>query len=501
MNAPTVLLWQRDERALQPWPQPVRVTRLTWRLPGGPAQAWLEAGLTPRWGVRQATEWAEALLRCPLQVQDAAGDPCWWGYVHAVTVQAGRVGYRLTLDDLANRVAAVYRPHTPPQDWLGEAHMTPWAEDVRSQATFGVKERLLDLGAVAEGQALAARTTALRAAAWPQGRVRLWGPAGPPRLIVEGRGWWETLTWVHVPRDLVFEGFTCPADAVQTVGRSSSEMYVAQSFRLESGARRLAEAVVHLSGVGNPSDGVTLSLCQDAGGVPGAVLASVSLPAGQIASGRTWVRFPFPDPPWLEPQVTYWLRLGRNGAFSTSVYYRVSVDDANPYPRGQCLIFNGSGWVTRAGGLSDWIFYLNGVSHPEERLSAWLAGTAGQFLRRVEVRAVPGAAPLWPQDGLRTCAAALGGLLAAGDAAGHELSAWVTLERALVVAALPETAAGTVAGLDGRGRLVTLLGAPWPLARGVLGEWARLHGDWPPQPLRLTHLAWTPADGLHLTNL
>lgn len=498
MSAPAALLWQRDEQALLPMPLRLEVTRLSWALPGGPARARMQAGLTPSWGVRRAAEWAETLLRCPLWVVDEHGDPCWWGYVHAVEVRVGQLGTRLSLDDLANRVAAVYRVHSPPQDWLGEAQMTPWAEDARSQATFGVKERLLDLGAAAEGQALAARTAVLRAAAWPQGQVQALARPTPPQVRVEGRGWWETLSWVHVPRDLAFEGFTCPADTAQTLGRSSTESYVAQSFRLESGPQVLAEAVVYLSGVGSPGDGLTLSLCQDAGGVPGTVLASASLPPGQIYSGRAWVRFPFAEPPSLQPQVTYWLRLGRNGAFSTTAYYRVSVDDYNPYPRGQCLIFNGSGWVARAGGLSDWLFYLNAVSRPEERLTAWLAGAAGQFLRRVEVRTAPAAGPLWPQDGLRTCAAALGTLLAAGDAAGHDLSARVTLERALVVEALPEAGPHPAVGLDARGGLVTPLGAPWPLGRSALGEWAQPLGDWPLQPLRLRHLTWQAGVGLRV---
>ncbi len=284
--------------------------------------------------------------------------------------------------------------------------------------------------------------------------------AVPPRIVLEGRGWWETLTWVHVPHDLAFEGFTIPADALQSLGRSSTETYVAQSFRVESGPQRLAAAAFHGGMIGSPTDGLTLSLCQDAGGIPGAVLASAALPADQVYSGRAWLRFAFSPPPLLQPQVTYWLRLGRNGALTSAAYYRFSVDDTNPYPRGQCLVLNGGTWTARAGGLGDCLFYLSAAASPAERLTDWLSGAAGQFLRRLDLRATLAAAPPWPQDGLRTCAAAIQGLLEAGSEAGDALTAVVTAERALVIAPLPAAEAGAAVAVDGQGRLVTPEGAP-----------------------------------------
>lgn len=501
MSAPGVVLWARDESAPLPLPLPVQVARLTWGLPGGARRAQVQAPLPPTWSPRQAAEWGETLLRCPLTVLDEAGDPCWWGYVHGVQVLAGRVGYRLGLDDLANRVAAAYRLHAPPQDWVGEPQQTPWVEDARSQALWGVKERLLDVGVSTAAQAQAVCAAVLRQSAAPPARAVTLPTAVPPRIVLEGRGWWETLTWVHVPHDLAFEGFTIPADALQSLGRSSTETYVAQSFRVESGPQRLAAAAFHGGMIGSPTDGLTLSLCQDAGGIPGAVLASAALPADQVYSGRAWLRFAFSPPPLLQPQVTYWLRLGRNGALTSAAYYRFSVDDTNPYPRGQCLVLNGGTWTARAGGLGDCLFYLSAAASPAERLTGWLSGAAGQFLRRLDLRASLAAAPPWPQDGLRTCAAAIQGLLEAGSEAGDALTAVVTAERALVIAPLPAAEAGAAVAVDGQGRLVTLEGAPWPLSRAALGEWARLGGDWPPQPLRLTHLAWTPARGLHLTDL
>ncbi|MDT8898360.1 choice-of-anchor R domain-containing protein [Thermanaerothrix sp. 4228-RoL] len=501
MSAPGVVLWARDEGAPQPLRLPMQVARLTWGLPGGARRARLQAPLPPGWSPRQAAEWGKTLLRCPLTVLNAAGDPCWWGYVHAVQVEQGQVGYRLSLDDLANRIAATYRLYAPPQDWVGETQQTPWVEDGRSQALWGIKERLLEVGASTPTQALAICAAVLRRSADPSGGAVTLTARASPRIVLEGRGWWETLTWVHVPRDLTFEGFTMPTEALQNLGRSTTETYLAQSFRLENGPQQLATAAFHGGMVGSPTDGLTLSLCQDAGGIPGAVLASATLPANQIYSGRAWLRFAFSTPPLLQPGVTYWLRLGRNGGFSSTAYYRFSMEDTNPYPRGQCLVYNGSAWVARAGGLGDSVFYLSAAASPAERLTAWLSGAAGQFLRRLELRATLAAVPPWPQDGLRTCAAAIQDLLDAGSATGDALTAVVTAERALVITPMPAAEAGVAVGVDGRGQVVTPEGAPWPLGPTALGEWARLRGDWPPQPLRLTHLAWTPERGLHLTNL
>lgn len=83
---------------------------------------------------------------------------------------------------------------------------------------------------------------------------------------------------------------------------------------------------------------------------------------------------------------------------------------------------------------------------------------------------------------------------------GGALSDEIRILRALMrrVEALPEAGPHPAVGLDARGGLVTPLGAPWPLGRSALGEWAQPLGDWPLQPLRLRHLTWQAGVGLRV---
>lgn len=483
----SALLWQRDGLTPLVLTAGLRVVRLTWSWLGGPESALLEA---------EPAAAEEALLGCPLSILDEDGTPCWWGYIHSLERYHGRVGLRLSLEEVANRVAVTYRPRLPQADATLDAECTAWAEDAFSQRLFGIKERLLDGGRASPAQALAARDTHLRHHALPHWQAfRIAVEEQKPRLILRARGWWHTLTWVYTPRSLAFEGFLVPSDTTQSLGRSTSDVVVAQSFRLENGPQTLAEVALHLGNSGRPTDSLLLSLCQEQNGQPGAVLASTSVPASATYAGRTWVHFVFQARPTLQAGVTYWLRLERSGAPSSANYYRLSVDDSDPYPRGLCLLGSSSGYTARSGGLADIAFYLSSVHNPVERLEAWLAGAAGQFLNGLVVRAEPQGEPALPQDGLQPCATAIAALLAQGDAGGRLLYPQVRSDRTLVIDALPEPDPPRLR-LDDQGRLCSAEGGRWPLARMAAGEWTRLPGHGATQALHLRRVGWQPASGL-----
>lgn len=141
------------------------------------------------------------------------------------------------------------------------------------------------------------------------------------------------------------------------------------------------EAGLNLKRNASPADGVVVEVCADAGGAPGALLASASLPAASISGGRGWARFGFAQPPLLQAATTYWLRIAHSGTLN-SVHYYVLYREANdPYPHGRMIQWNGSAWTDSSGGLNDLNFYiLAGQSRTARLLELAAPQSGGQFL-------------------------------------------------------------------------------------------------------------------------
>ena len=160
-----------------------RRTQATWRALGGPASAELSTGLDEP----AAFSSLLALLGRPLVLDDAAGEPAWWGWISTVELAEGGLRTAWSLDRLANRVRTLYTVNT------GERLFTPWAEDLRSQARFGVREALVRAQGPGEEAALAARDAALATRAWPAPAMAMAQPAEHPQVTLRARGWWARL--------------------------------------------------------------------------------------------------------------------------------------------------------------------------------------------------------------------------------------------------------------------------------------------------------------------
>src|SRR5512140_2956875 len=103
------------------------------------------------------------LLRCPVELQAEDGTSCWWGYVNGFELWAGNLGAVCSLDRLSNRVRTRYNSleGKPGDPALKIGTFSGWADDLDTQATYGVKETIVRLLAATASQAETARNLEL----------------------------------------------------------------------------------------------------------------------------------------------------------------------------------------------------------------------------------------------------------------------------------------------------------------------------------------------------
>lgn len=169
-----------------------RVESFAWMETGGPDKAFVEArgDLLDLWQLAD-------MLRLPVELYDEFGVAVWWGYVHAVTLHAGRYDFGLSLDNMANRVSIAYTRLAAGSSGAGKRATTAWASDSQSAGEFGTKERTETLNeAATDAVAEAARDRMLATWKYPQPTMQ---PASASEIFAELdlRGWWWTLDWQH----------------------------------------------------------------------------------------------------------------------------------------------------------------------------------------------------------------------------------------------------------------------------------------------------------------
>lgn len=142
-------------------------------------------------------------LRCPVEISTRLGDVTWFGYLAEI---AGvirdvrkparpfvRVG--VNIETMRNRVAVAYIKVDGANQ---ERDTTAWADDLRSQGEYGVRELLMPGDASTATHAELARDTKLDQDSLPR---RLVDPAagegGEGELTLVCRGWWDTVGWKY----------------------------------------------------------------------------------------------------------------------------------------------------------------------------------------------------------------------------------------------------------------------------------------------------------------
>jgi hypothetical protein len=90
------------------------------------------------WGL---LEW----LRYPVTIRNENGNAVWWGFVAAVEVGFGGITVGIDVETVRNRVCVAYTERAADGGQVRDT--TAWAEDVASQAAYGIHEERLSMGA------------------------------------------------------------------------------------------------------------------------------------------------------------------------------------------------------------------------------------------------------------------------------------------------------------------------------------------------------------------
>lgn len=118
-------------------------------------------------------------------------EPIWEGVINRMTFDAGGVQFSISLDQMANRLTSHYAAT------LGSTTTTQSTSnnDTNSQAVYGIKEDMLDLGLMNAGTgATLMQQTALVQRAWPKtSMTQINGGGG--LLHIECLGFYHTLKW------------------------------------------------------------------------------------------------------------------------------------------------------------------------------------------------------------------------------------------------------------------------------------------------------------------
>lgn len=451
-----------------------QVKQCSWRARGGCERTLLSASVK----AVNADELGE-LLRCGLELYDCSGTITWWGYVHRITLRQDGITMQLSLDEMANRVRVAYGAHAAGLQGSGARATTAWADDLDSQAVYGVKELQLNLSVTSPAQAEALRNAELVKRSKPRFEPVFGNPGGSGiELELEGRGWWETLGWRYYSSAAGLSEYTTEGIGVNALGDAAANTKIAQQFTTSAGGWRVDEAWALVRKVGAPADDLLCELCANNAGVPGTVLATATARAGvSLSADYRWEKWAFGTPTTLSASSPYWLVFSRSGALSATDHYRFRVNEALGYTGGVCRLYGGAAWAARSPD-AHLLFRAAGNMETTAQVGA-MVSAGGQFLNGTRLDAVSGIFTNPFRFGDRTALTEIAAHLGAGNSSGVELLGMVTPERLLAISAKPAESA-TLYRVDAQGRLRSLVGSALPpnLGGQVVGQWAVHDAVW-----------------------
>lgn len=465
------------------------VERYSFAAVGGPLSAVVAVSGESR-ALWELLEW----LRAPVEIYDRRRTPVWWGYLARVEVQSGAVRAGVSLDGMANRIAAAYAHVEAGSESAGTRATTAWQQDNDSAATYGVKELLAQIGSASSEQADNARDALLADKRYPNTQIHIQPTTSEnDHATLYLRGWWDTLSWRYYNQLAGKEAHEGDGAGAQEMGRTNASQRVGQSFQLASVSGWEAAAVkVRIAKSGSPVDDVIVELCANASGLPGSVLASASAGAAGISTSLNWHTFNFAPLAgggfyFLQPGTTYWLVVRRSGSMDNSHYYQVDVDEGLGYPRGMLRLWNGSSWVARPTD-ADLNFQVLGGRETTLQI-ADIVAASGAFLSGTLIEDRSNVISNPYRRGDNTALYEIQELLRSGTADGRRLLAQVNRNRELVVALEAERHIDSVeAFIRQDGSVENRWGDPYYAQACPAGVWAQLK-DVIPSSLDMSRLA------------
>jgi hypothetical protein len=376
------------------------------------------------------------MLRCGVTIRNAYGQAVWWGYLDTVEQVEGVFIVAHSLDEMANRVAVRYSTLAPAGQ-PGEVQQTAWADDLASQAVYGVKERVVEREGLDEAAALQVRDMLLAQGATPQADVQQKGRVGWG-LRLACLGWMHSLAWSYVQPQVGMLANTPAQHGTQYLGNTYSDLWLAQSIT-PAGDMALRYVDVRLRKVGSPTDDARIQVQSDNAGVPSGTNLGQALvsPSAISAEGYPWVRFEFDPAVEVSQGTPVWLVLGRAGQPSQSDFYLAGVDESMAFTGGVFRVYNHviTSWIARNPDC-DLLFRVTATQDTAEQLHAVFAA-GNQFLSGMVVEGETGVESVPYLNRPATCYAQVLRLLRMGTGEQRHLLAEVSVDRRLVISVAP----------------------------------------------------------------
>ncbi len=211
---------------------PVRgMDGLTWTVGPYSARAvggYEEASLTVTgeaallWGL---LEW----LRYEFTIRNENGNVVWCGFVAAVEVGFGGITVGMDVETVRNRVCVAYTYRDA--DGSQVRGTTAWAEDLPSQALYGIHEERLSMGDITATVATSRRDAYLAMRKQPARTISI--GSAQPGATLRCVGWWQTLAWRYWEQPAGLEQYAGKAkeEHILSFALTSTEI----GFRLPSG--------------------------------------------------------------------------------------------------------------------------------------------------------------------------------------------------------------------------------------------------------------------------
>ncbi len=448
-------------RGSHPW----QVQSLSWRLPGGAAEALLQAEIeeVSRFDSQQARRW----LGSAVDIYNNIGENIWQGWIAQVQLDFGRLRLRWSTQRLLSRVIARYSQSSSLLNPIPEWQISDWVADPDNLAWLGQKEALITLDqSDADSARQAAKNFLLAHKLRDYDGLTVLEQEAPPRLELGLQGWWQRLDWILDGETDGIIAHLPGGKSQQNFGLNGTER-LAQSFLTADEDFLLGLISLRVAMQGDAEDEVRVSVHADQNGTPGTSLASSSLPNYRLQGGWHWLTWVFEQPLLLSAHTRYWLMVKRSGNLNNNQYFTAETDDGRGYADGSLYAWNGSQWNFIPQDLR---FCLQAVADSSE------------LMRSVAQQAVEGGVlsgiQIWQESGIaiprwraieKTRREALEGWLQRGCQTGERLSALVNPQRILEVFPLPRAIAPDLL-LDDTGRLLQASGNAIPNPLDLLGR-------------------------------
>ena len=146
------------------------------------------------------------------------------GYLAGLRIAA----YSYDLADLANRVKVGYKfVIDQGSGVVVNQFYTSAANDLGSQADFGIKEKVISSTTSSATLAAAQRDQALASISRPKAKHT---PTRDLRATLTFRGWYGTLDWLSYANSAGIEGYAVDGSGTQNIGDVASTTWVMQGF-------------------------------------------------------------------------------------------------------------------------------------------------------------------------------------------------------------------------------------------------------------------------------